>query len=154
MHCLKLHYISVASFTKVVNQRLAKRPLKTNGHLANRGLTSLVKEASGVKNGAALHFLLKVSNLLWRCRQLQYWTHNHLVSNNSLSMYFLVAHGAGLHMLHTRVVFIKVQLQQILIHFKGNISLFPNELRSCFAKVTRWHRHINDTAKQQHCIQS
>ena len=35
----------VASFTKEVNQRLAKRPWKTNGHLANRWLTSLVKEA-------------------------------------------------------------------------------------------------------------
>ena len=37
----------VASFTKEVNPRLAKRPLKTNGRLANRGLTSLVKEANG-----------------------------------------------------------------------------------------------------------
>ena len=36
----------VASFTKVVNPRLAKRPLKTNGRLANRGLTTLVKEAT------------------------------------------------------------------------------------------------------------
>ena len=34
----------VASFTKEVNPRLAKRPLKTNGRLANRELTSLVKE--------------------------------------------------------------------------------------------------------------
>ena len=34
----------VASFTKGVNPRLAKRPLKTNGRLANRGLTSLVKK--------------------------------------------------------------------------------------------------------------
>ena len=40
-------YTPVASFTKEVNPRLAKRPLKTNGHLANRGLTSLVKEATG-----------------------------------------------------------------------------------------------------------
>ena len=38
----------MASFTKEVNQRLAKRPLKTNRGLANRGLTSLVKEATGV----------------------------------------------------------------------------------------------------------
>ena len=37
----------VASFTKEVNRRLAKRPLKTNGRLANFGLTSLVKEATG-----------------------------------------------------------------------------------------------------------
>ena len=33
---------NVASFTKEVNPRLAKRPLKTNGRLANRGLTALV----------------------------------------------------------------------------------------------------------------
>ena len=37
---------TVASFTKEVNLWLAKCPLKTNGHLANRGLTSLVKEAT------------------------------------------------------------------------------------------------------------
>ena len=38
---------SVAYFTKEVNPRLAKRPLKTNGRLANHGLTSLVKETTG-----------------------------------------------------------------------------------------------------------
>ena len=38
--------VQMASFTKEVNPRLAKRPLKTNGRLANRGLTSLVKEAT------------------------------------------------------------------------------------------------------------
>ena len=38
----------VASFTKEVNPRLAKRPLKINGRLANRGLTSIVKEATGL----------------------------------------------------------------------------------------------------------
>ena len=36
----------VASFTKEVNPQLAKRPLKTNGRLANLELTSLVKEAT------------------------------------------------------------------------------------------------------------
>ena len=38
----------MASFAKEVNWRFAKRPLKTNGRLANRGLTSLVKEATGI----------------------------------------------------------------------------------------------------------
>ena len=32
-------------FCQKVNPRLAKRPLKTNGRLANLGVTSLVKEA-------------------------------------------------------------------------------------------------------------
>ena len=36
----------VASFTKEINPRLAKRPLKTNGRLANLELTSLIKEAT------------------------------------------------------------------------------------------------------------
>ena len=36
----------VAYFNKEVNQRLTKPPLKTNGGLANRSLTSLVKEAT------------------------------------------------------------------------------------------------------------
>ena len=36
-----------ALFTKEVSSRLAKRPLVFNGRLANRELTSLVKEASG-----------------------------------------------------------------------------------------------------------
>ena len=38
----------VASFIKEVNPRLAKHPLNTNGCLANRGLTSLVKGATDV----------------------------------------------------------------------------------------------------------
>ena len=38
----------MASFTEEVNSRLDKRPLKINGRLANRGLTSLVKEDTGV----------------------------------------------------------------------------------------------------------
>ena len=37
----------VASFTKNINPRLAKRLLKISGRLANRGLPSLVKEATG-----------------------------------------------------------------------------------------------------------
>ena len=40
---------SVASFTKQVNPRLAKCPLKTNGRLANLELASSVKEATGSK---------------------------------------------------------------------------------------------------------
>ena len=44
-----LAYLSpVASFTKEFNSRLAKRPLIVNGRLANRGLTSFVKEVTGV----------------------------------------------------------------------------------------------------------
>ena len=45
------HEIPVASFTKEVNPRLAKSPLKTNGRLADPELTSvlLVKEAIGVR---------------------------------------------------------------------------------------------------------
>ena len=39
----------MASFTKEVNPQLAKCPLKTNGCLANRGLTSSVKEATGCR---------------------------------------------------------------------------------------------------------
>ena len=40
-------YTAMASFTKQVNRRLAKRPLKTNGRLANRRLTSIAKEVTG-----------------------------------------------------------------------------------------------------------
>ena len=46
LRCVEGKYINVASFNKEVNPRLAKRPLKTNGRLANRELTSLVKEAT------------------------------------------------------------------------------------------------------------
>ena len=41
-------WVPVASFTKEINPRLAKRPLVFNGRLANRALTSLVKEATVV----------------------------------------------------------------------------------------------------------
>ena len=44
---LQMSMLPVASFTEEVHPRLAKRPLKTNGRLANHGLTSLVKEATG-----------------------------------------------------------------------------------------------------------
>ena len=40
--------LPVTSFTKEVYERLAKRPLIFNGRLANRQLTSLIKEATGV----------------------------------------------------------------------------------------------------------
>ena len=43
----------VASFTQEVNPRLTKRPLVFNGRLANRGLTFLVKEATGVSDETA-----------------------------------------------------------------------------------------------------
>ena len=49
-----LHRLPVAAFTKEVDPRLAKRPLKTNGRLANHGLISLVKEAEGVPPGRCL----------------------------------------------------------------------------------------------------
>ena len=41
--------LPVASFTKLVNPRLAKRPLVFNGRLGNCGLTSLVKEVTVTK---------------------------------------------------------------------------------------------------------
>ena len=44
----------VTSFTKEVNPWLAKRPLGSDGHLANRGLTSLIKEATDVVNGQCI----------------------------------------------------------------------------------------------------
>ena len=44
-----MRFRPVASFTKDVNPRLANGPLESNGPLANRGLTSLVKEATGVR---------------------------------------------------------------------------------------------------------
>ena len=45
----------MAYFTKEFNPRLAKRPLKTNGRLADRRLTSLEKEATCVVTAMALH---------------------------------------------------------------------------------------------------
>ena len=42
----------MASFIKEVNPRLAKRPLKTHGRLANRGLTSL---ALKINNACAVY---------------------------------------------------------------------------------------------------
>ena len=49
-HCgdKKMNKTLVASFTKEVNLRLAKRPLVFNGRLANRGLNFLVKGATVV----------------------------------------------------------------------------------------------------------
>ena len=60
----------VASLTKEVNSRLAKRPLVFNGRLANRGLTSLVKEATAANNGATTISVpcqvVEYLQLIWR----------------------------------------------------------------------------------------
>ena len=53
LQCIKgstkiVNHQTVASFTKEVKPRLAKHPLVFDGRLANRGLTSLVKEATWV----------------------------------------------------------------------------------------------------------
>ena len=55
---MKFH---VTSFTKEVNLRLAKRSLKANGRLANRGFTSFVKEATGRYGSSACIFLDSVN---------------------------------------------------------------------------------------------
>ena len=44
----------VASFTKEVNPQLAKRPLVFNGRLANRVLTSLLKETTVATYGSKI----------------------------------------------------------------------------------------------------
>ena len=58
----------MAPFTTEFNPRLAKRPLKTNGRLANRGLTSLVKEATGVLFIFYLH-----SGISYTSKTSWYW---------------------------------------------------------------------------------
>ena len=55
-------WLAVASFTKEVNPWLAKRPLVFYGRLANRGLTSLVKEATGH------HSFIAVLDISWAWR--------------------------------------------------------------------------------------
>ena len=57
----------MASFTKEVNSRLAKRPLVFNGRLANRGLTSLVKDATGVKFSVNLKssLVIELGRMTW-----------------------------------------------------------------------------------------
>ena len=45
-------------FIKEVNSRLAKRPLVFNGSLANRGLTSLVKQATGRQQTFAIRVVM------------------------------------------------------------------------------------------------
>ena len=46
-HVGPMNFAIWADLVKKINQRLAKRPLKTNGRLVDRGLSSLVKEATG-----------------------------------------------------------------------------------------------------------
>ena len=47
-HVGPMNFAIWANLVKKINQRIAKRPLNTNGRLADRGLTSLVKEATGI----------------------------------------------------------------------------------------------------------
>ena len=56
----------MASFTKELNQRLAKRPLVFNGRLANRWLTSLVKNATLASNRVHQSWVvLYIAHLYW-----------------------------------------------------------------------------------------
>ena len=59
----------VASFTKKVNPWLAKCPLKTNWHLTNHALTSVVKEATGVLCNITHNKALLMESFLWRLIQ-------------------------------------------------------------------------------------
>ena len=54
---------TVASFPQEVISRLAKRPLVFNGHLANRGWTSLVKETRGPHVSFRTPTLSTISNI-------------------------------------------------------------------------------------------
>ena len=56
----------VASFTKEVNSLSAKRPLKTNGRLANLELTCFVKEATGSHWWSNHHDILLYVHVLVR----------------------------------------------------------------------------------------
>ena len=80
--------LTVVPFTKEVNPRLAKRPLVFNGHLANRGLTSLVKEATGVFSRIKpsififLHGLQRCGILLGICTgNIYHIKHRHTVAH-------------------------------------------------------------------------
>ena len=57
----------VASFTKEVKPQLAKGPLFFNGRLANRGLTPLVKEATGGWGLTHHIWLMYDINLIHNC---------------------------------------------------------------------------------------
>ena len=56
--------LRMASFINEGNPRLAKRPLKTNGRLANRGLTSLVKRPPGCFLWGCYYFVT-ICRLFW-----------------------------------------------------------------------------------------
>ena len=59
--------MTLASFAKEVNSRLAKCPLVFNGHLANHGLTSSVKEATGKKTHMnVVGNSLQISDIVYR----------------------------------------------------------------------------------------
>ena len=58
----------LTSFTMKVNPRLAKRPLKTNGRLANRRLSSLVKEATDKKRACGGQYYVNIS-----CHHVANW---------------------------------------------------------------------------------
>ena len=66
----------LASFTKEVNPRLAKRPLVFNGRLANRRLTSLVKEATVEYRSLCVRLFLSDSSC--RTRDVRLLVHEFL----------------------------------------------------------------------------
>ena len=90
---------ALASFTKEVNPRLAKRPLKTTGRLANRGLTSLVKEATvtGDVEGKLQCPRLSVSVcMVYSVRQLiAILMYHHMMTSSNENIFRVTGHCAG-----------------------------------------------------------
>ena len=98
-------YLPVASFTKEVDPRLAKRPLVFNGRLANHGLTSLVKEATGGQKDFS-QMTSQTDGLVqdcsdpircYRCKK------NEILTYNAFQGYFLFVHVWWLVYLHCYV---------------------------------------------------
>ena len=86
------HASTVASFTKEVHPRLAKRPLIFNGRLANPGVTSLVKEPASTPEPQQSYILwfLKLEQFVILEIAWELWVlgfHSKGVSSTTLSQY-------------------------------------------------------------------
>ena len=89
---------SVASFTKEVNPRLAKRPLKTNGRLANRSSPTLLLPTGWVTLGG---WIAGPCHVTWGWLELR----QPLQSSFLLTMFFNLDLYSGIHL--TRIIFLK-----------------------------------------------
>ena len=132
----------MASFTKEVNERLAKRPLVINGRLANRRLTSLVKEAHALwsREHPRKHSSELVSGTDKRLLHNLTWQHCQLSGVSWILLTLIMVDHCQLALLRAQL---RYEAENVLLCVSIIVHEVAVSCRQVILKDTcvRWFRH-------------